>query len=81
MEPVIVITALIASFFLGVLVNKKINRHNITSEKCKELSKKHRDIANWLKSELNSATVKKMGKRIDTNKVKLLELVIKRLEK
>jgi len=43
--------------------------------------KKHTDIKNWLKSELKNANNKKLHKRLDPKKIKLLEIIISRLDK
>lgn len=81
MEPIFIIAVVIASFFLGVFVHQRVCRTVNLDDKCKQVFKKHRDIKNWLKSELVGAQNQKLTKRIDQNKVKLLELLISRLEK
>lgn len=67
----------LASFILGAVSFMKEpcdNKYKITL-------KKHKDIVNWLKSELKETSNNKLTKRIDSNKVKLLEILIQRLEK
>lgn len=63
---------------LGVWLGKKETSYYI---KYKTIYKKQRDVLNWLKSELALSKSIKLTKSIDRNKVKLLELIIKRLEK
>lgn len=67
------------SFLLGVLVSTKVIKHYGTDEKCRKVSKKHRDVVNWLKSELAIAEKVKLTKTLDHRKIKLLKLIIKRL--
>ena len=78
MEPIFITIIVIVSFSLGFFVHQKIctaiNQDNI-------IIKRHRDIVNWLKSELAQAKNNKLGKRIDNNKVKLLKLIVKKLQK
>ena len=81
MEPIFIIAVVITSFFLGIFVHQRVCRTVNLDDKCKQVLKKHRDIKNWLKSELVQVKKKKLGKRIDPNRVKLLELLISRLEK
>lgn len=81
MEPIFIVSIVVASFFLGFFVHQKVCRALNSDEKAKNIIKKHRDIANWLKSELVQIKRKKTDKNIDSNKVKLLEILIQRLEK
>jgi hypothetical protein len=45
------------------------------------LSGVSKDVLNWLKSELAQETKNKLTKRINKDKIELLELIIKRLTK
>lgn len=81
MEPIFVLALFLGSFFLGYFVHQKISRAINLDEKCQKTLKKHRDIVNWLKSDLSNIRKKKMDKNIDPKKVKLIELLISKLEK
>ena len=73
----------IVIFYFGVVAGMwamySLNSSKPYYSKYREIYKKHKDISNWLKSELSSLTKVKMDKNIDKNKVKLLELLIKKL--
>lgn len=70
-----------ASFLIGVLVTLKWMKPFKSEKDHKNLYKKHKDISNWLKSELKFLENPKVDKyRIDENKVKLLKLIISKLE-
>jgi len=82
MEPIFIILLSVVSFLLGYFIQERIYKRMNLDDKCRKTIKKHKDIVNWLKSELSGTKKQKLGKRnIDNNKVKLLELLIRRLEK
>ncbi len=88
MEKNIIMMSVIGTtivFYVGVIVGiwVGISFKNVYGKYCSikytKIFKKHKDICNWLKSELSAVKKPKMDKRIDNNKVKLLELLIKKL--
>lgn len=82
MELIFIILLSVGSFLLGYFIQERIYKRMNLEDKCRKTIKKHKDIVNWLKSELSGTKKQKLGKRnIDNNKVKLLELLIRRLEK
>lgn len=68
---------LLVGFIIGSLSFMKAP----CDKNCKETLKKQKDVLNWLKSALKESENNKLTKNIDQNKVKLLELIIQRLEK
>lgn len=82
METIFVVFLFIGAFLLGYFVHQRVHRFVNLDEECQKTLKRQRDVANWLKSELASIKRPKMGKKnIDPKKVRLIELIIKRLEK
>lgn len=72
---------MIITFLLGVILGGLSFMKAPCDKECRETLKKHKDIRNWLNSELKTATKRKLDKSIDPNKIKLLEIIIKKLEK
>mgnify|MGYP005997954791 CR=1 FL=1 len=68
---------LLVGFITGALAFMKAP----CDKNSKETLKKQKDTLNWLKSALKESENNKLTKNIDQNKVKLLKLIIKRLEK
>lgn len=82
METFLIIPLIsMSSFILGFLVMLKCVKPFKYGDKHKKLYKKHKDIVNWLKSDLKTLENHKLDKyRIDKNKVNLLKLIISKLE-
>lgn len=74
---ILYLAILAVGFIIGALSFMKAP----CDEDCKKTLKKHKDILNWLKSTLKDVKQPKLNKRVDSNKVRVLELIIKRLEK
>ena len=81
MEPIFIVGLFIGSFLLGYFTHQKIFKSINLDEKCQKTLKKHKDVVNWLKNELSEVKDKRLTKRIDQNKVKLIELLTSKLEK
>ena len=73
------ISGFIITFLSGALLGACAQRY--ISESSNDITKKHRDIKNWLKSELRRAENSKLTKNIDQNKVRLLRIIVNKLEK
>lgn len=71
----------LAVFTVGLIIGALSFMKAPCDEECKNIIKRQKDVLNWLKSALKDAKNKKLTKRIDNNKVRLLELIIKKLEK
>lgn len=69
------------SFLLGYFTCQRVNKYVNLDSKCQKILKNHKDVSNWLKSEISQAKIATKGKNIDQRKVKLLELIIKKLNK
>lgn len=82
MQTLFIALLFIGFFVLGCFIQERIYKRMNLDDKCQKTLKKHKDVVNWLKSELSGAKKQKLSKRnIDNNKIKLLELLIRRLEK
>lgn len=71
-------------FYVGVLAGMWA-MYSLTSNstyrlKYKNIYKKHRDVLNWLRSSLSETNKQKVGKRIDGNKVKLIQKIVDKLK-
>lgn len=71
----IIIPTLLLGFIIGFLCKGVIIKENI------QLNKNHRDVVNWLKSDLSQEEKVKLGKTENKSKVKYLKLIIKRLSR
>lgn len=67
-------------FYLGVAAGMWAMYSFSSNDNYKSILKKHKDIVNWLRSELSEANKVKISKNIDPNKVKLLERIVNRLD-
>lgn len=59
MEPIFTILLSVGSFLLGYFIQERIYKRMNLDDKCRKTIKKHKDIVNWLKSELSGTKKQK----------------------
>mgnify|MGYP001041396089 CR=1 FL=1 len=71
----LIVLSLIMGFVAGYLIKSTLVKEDW------QIYKNHKDVINWLKSDLAQETKNKLAKKINTDKIRYLETIITRLNK